>query len=1041
MVYGFVVAHDAETMMTYFVPATKIFESIYRQCGLIDLPLQDFFGLEGSQVDARDRESDPSSKTGAPVRRFEQPASDSIFQMFMDKLRLHTTRNVDQQQYILTPSLEEWFLVKANPNASHLDLLLDFVYAQKIIVPVDADKVSDGSQKCLLVFSILLQIGHGDLIDKFQERGLIDSRLPFERAQVVDTIVQMGVQDAQEIAQQFSEKQWAYLPMIFQYGARLVCPPQMIVPIHQKQRINTKGGIATLWHIVVLEAFVDQALREVASNARYDDPSDHLGYRYQFALKSFKAGQQSLFDSERSAFRAFSNVEGTVRQLCDYIHGAEDSHGMYNIVLEYAELDLDEYFFSKDPPLLSTDIAIFWRRMFDIASAVANIHQFAKLRAGVVEAYSGVHGDIKPDNILWVQETFKLADPGFARFEKSGRAMGPPLGGTKTYGIPYGSPEQGNAGHTDTQASQAIDIWSLGCVLSMAATWVVLGSSGIQRFDQIRVKGRERALLETSGHLDDPNEKAALERGNSFHDDRKVLPEVREWHTNLRCFTRRSDDITASVLDLLDNSVLVAHPSSRINAKDLGALMVKAITTAVSKSRRNQQSTPMLQYGLPLPEASVDFMQDRSKAARKQIVSAPRHYDSVSTPKGDQRATSPSPRSSSSSSSITAEDFSSEPRPFGEHSSTIKVWPRPPVTSYPNPTAIHQEIITHHRHIDHGFERAPESPQRQPQLRGRSPLSVRDGDTGFSQKSSSRRQSTKRASLHQTVPQVLEEMSKSKKTGLSHLSVRGRAPRKDDILSRYIPNRVFSFLVDNAESMNEHWEEATTLLSALIYKTKGIDKDGVDLGFTTGSVQLHNCKTSKKLVEVMKTMGAMPRPGLHTDMNRSLAIILSSYLQRLKKTSSSTTLKDIERGFTLIVLTDGAWTDTQQQQDAIDRTILGFSRSLREIQGYSLVQRPVSIEFIRFGKDERANKSLKRLDFEPKDQDMCDIIDTTPANGNVWKMLLGSIMEEYDNQETDVEEATSISKRPLKISDASNRKSKWIPEEPETAPSSAVRPF
>lgn len=45
------------------------------------------------------------------------------------------------------------------------------------------------------------------------------------------------------------------------------------------------------------------------------------------------------------------------------------------------------------------------------------------------------HADIKPDNILIVQGKFKLADPGFARFEK--QAVGDLttiFGGTTTYG-------------------------------------------------------------------------------------------------------------------------------------------------------------------------------------------------------------------------------------------------------------------------------------------------------------------------------------------------------------------------------------------------------------------------------------------------------------------------------------------------------------------------------------------------------------------------------------------------------------------------------
>jgi serine/threonine protein kinase len=46
------------------------------------------------------------------------------------------------------------------------------------------------------------------------------------------------------------------------------------------------------------------------------------------------------------------------------------------------------------------------------------------------------HADIKPDNILIVKGKFKLADPGFARFEKkSSRDSTIIPGGTTTYGI------------------------------------------------------------------------------------------------------------------------------------------------------------------------------------------------------------------------------------------------------------------------------------------------------------------------------------------------------------------------------------------------------------------------------------------------------------------------------------------------------------------------------------------------------------------------------------------------------------------------------
>jgi hypothetical protein len=45
------------------------------------------------------------------------------------------------------------------------------------------------------------------------------------------------------------------------------------------------------------------------------------------------------------------------------------------------------------------------------------------------------HADLKPDNVLPFGGAFKLADLGFARFERSDKVVTNIKGGTRTYGM------------------------------------------------------------------------------------------------------------------------------------------------------------------------------------------------------------------------------------------------------------------------------------------------------------------------------------------------------------------------------------------------------------------------------------------------------------------------------------------------------------------------------------------------------------------------------------------------------------------------------
>ena len=159
--------------------------------------------------------------------------------------------------------------------------------------------------------------------------------------------------------------------------------------------------------------------------------------------------------------------------------------------------------------------------------------------------------------------------------------------------------------------------------------------------------------------------------------------------------------------------------------------------------------------------------------------------------------------------------------------------------------------------------------------------------------------------------------------------------------------------------MGEYWYEATYLLMTLMMKTEGLDKDGMDLYFTLGPVSVKGKKTTSKFEKAMRD--ARPTQGdttpTSTNMRTSLSKILSEYVNIVeKKRESSTHIKDL----TIIVLTDGIW-GGETEKDSVNDMIIQFLKRLRNTMD-DLRNRPVSIQFVQFGKDEDATFRLRKLD-------------------------------------------------------------------------------
>lgn len=125
-------------------------------------------------------------------------------------------------------------------------------------------------------------------------------------------------------------------------------------------------------------------------------------------------------------------------------------------------------------------------------------------------------------------------------------------------------------------------MWSLACVLSEAATWVVLGYTGTRQYSRLRrtaIKKSPRNIKEA-----DPDKlhSKRITGGDCFHDGFSVLPEVLEWHEFLRSMLRPTDGVTHHVLDIIDARLFRPTSQGRCNAEELCKIWASQLKTTNS---------------------------------------------------------------------------------------------------------------------------------------------------------------------------------------------------------------------------------------------------------------------------------------------------------------------------------------------------------------------------------------------------------------------------------------------------------------------------
>ncbi|KAI1271354.1 kinase-like domain-containing protein [Xylaria sp. FL0933] len=212
----------------------------------------------------------------------------------------------------------------------------------------------------------------------------------------------------------------------------------------------------------------------------------------------------------------------------------------------------------------------------------------------------GIHGDIKPHNILYFEQDnnedgsslglFKISDFGLTGFHSAlTRSRQPPTG---PHSPTYRAPEYGMS---TAYLSRKYDIWGLGCVLLQFLTWLISGPQCLRQFDQDRLEEMDENNLnfkedkffkfvqnEEPGHKSSVQSQIKklqdeLTRGNYLFDcleliktrmlvlDSTERADCKEVHDSLaRCYKRclEEPEYAADILPVFKEQILRPYPQT-----------------------------------------------------------------------------------------------------------------------------------------------------------------------------------------------------------------------------------------------------------------------------------------------------------------------------------------------------------------------------------------------------------------------------------------------------------------------------------------------
>ena len=556
-----------------------------------------------------------------------------------------------------------------------------------------------------------------------------------------------------------------------------------------------------------------------------------------------------------------------------------------------------------------------------------------------------------------------------------------------------------------------VDVWSFGAISSEAAVWLVLGPAALKQYRKDRSQEIASNCTTQDGACFHDGERV-LEAVNKIHDRLRDKGEI-----------RASDHITKRVLDRIIPWSLVEEPTARSFSLGLWDQCRKILEEAREKAERApavRDAEPLIRRtgtsmvdrpqfnSLPPQEISVkhsaalgkygpppydpQYASDSSSIERGPSLKARSVKRSSTAPQGGQDNGSSARHGPLSFINTSHQPLNRSP-PIREESEDGIVPTTPDVDDYPKDTsAMHQDNFTHaDKHMggytqnqaSHPYsgtmdsshiafrDRPMSSSRGTPPRAGRvvSNGSINDHERPLSQDTT-----VTRRPLSQ--PKAVKEWL-SFEAAKDIRDHRGKLEPKYENLLVHLKGRdhvsilltanafrrltvvIQVFLIDDSESMKEHWDSVVDLFRVLAWLVKKYDDDGLDMHFTVSEVKAKN-KSFKDTTPAVKILREMREKLISpSNIDLRLGTILEDYLDEVKEPKSKGSWSRFKpkkvKPLSLYVFTDGEWAGSD-----------GVAPLEAMIERYKNLRTPkktqIGIQFIRFGNGSDGVSRLGYLD-------------------------------------------------------------------------------